>query len=84
MNSKHFDAWKRSHHIETGDVDIADAVMEQITRRTCKRSSLRSLSDLLLFNLIQAKTCLRICVLGFGALAGLLRMMSLAYYALFA
>jgi len=84
MNNKHYNAWKRSHHIEMHDFDIADAVMEQITRRACKRSSLRSLSDLLLSNLIQPKRYVRICVVAFGGLAGLIRMMSLAYYALFA
>jgi len=84
MNNEHYEAWKRSHHIETSDFDISDAVMEQITRTTCKRNSLRSLSDLLLLNLIQAKTCVRIGVLAFGALAGVIRITLLAYYALFA
>lgn len=84
MNSKHYEAWKKSHQIETGDLDIVDSVMEQVTRRACQKSSLRNLSDLLLLNLIQAKTCVRICMVASGALAGLIRMMFLAYYALFA
>lgn len=84
MNNIHYDAWKRSHQIETSDFDIADAVMEQITRKACKKSSLRSVPDLLLSNLIQPGVCVRICVVAFGAVAGVVRMMFVAYYALFA
>ena len=84
MNSKYYEAWKTSHQIETSDFDIADAVMEHVTRKACKQSVLKSSLDLLLLNLIQAKACVRICVLICGALAGLLRMMFVVYYALFA
>jgi hypothetical protein len=83
MNSKHYEAWKKSHQIETSDFDIVDSVMEQVTRRTCQKSSLRNLSEILLSNLIQTKTCIRIFVVASGALAGLIRMMFLTYYALF-
>ena len=84
MNSKHYDAWKKSHQIAASEVDISDAVMEQLTRKACRHSSLKSSLGMLLLNRIQARVCVRICVIVAGALAGLLRSMFVVYYALFA
>ncbi|MHC4743014.1 MAG: hypothetical protein ACYS8Z_13950 [Planctomycetota bacterium] len=83
MNGKHYEAWKQSRQIETGDVDIADAVMERISLKVRRQSHFKRPLNLLLLNFIQAKAFVRICVLASGAVAGLLRMMFAAYYALF-
>ena len=84
MNSKHYDVWKKSRQIEARDFDIADAVMEQVNRKTCRESGLKSSLNSLLASLINAGAFVRACVVVSGALAGLLRMMLVYYYALFA
>lgn len=83
MNSEHYDAWKKSRQIQTSDVDIADAVMERISLELPKKGGLKRPRDSILLNFIQNKACLRISVVCSGALAGLLRMIFTAYYALF-
>ena len=83
MNNRHYEVWKKSRQIEIRDVDIADAVMERISLNVRKKSGFKRPLDLLLLNFIQTKAYLRICVVFSGALAGLLRMIFAAYYALF-
>ena len=83
MNTDQYDMWIEGHQAEMTDFDITDAVMDRIAKSTHKESILDKMRNWFLLNLYQAKASVRACVLAFGALAGVLRMMFVVYYALF-
>ncbi len=75
--------WIKSHQLEKTDFDITDSVMEQIAKETNKPNLLQRAWQIFLFDLLQTKALLRAFVLISGAIAGLLRMIFVVYYALF-
>lgn len=83
MNTNHYDMWIKSHQLEKTDFDITDSVMEQIAKETNKPNLLQRAWQIFLFDLLQTKALLRAFVLISGAIAGLLRMIFVVYYALF-
>ncbi len=83
MNTKQYEMWIENHQTETGDFDITDAVMRRIAQKRRRQSVLDKVRQWYLLNLLQAKALVRVCVLVSGAMAGLLRMMFVVYYALF-
>ena len=83
MNTEQYDMWIESRQAEMTEFDITDAVMGRIAQNAQKESILDKVRNWFLMNLYQAKASVRACVLAFGALAGVLRMMFVVYYALF-
>ena len=83
MNTDQYDMWIESHQAEMTEFDITDAVMDRIAQKSQKESIFDKTKNWFLLNLYQAKASVRACVLAFGALAGVLRMMFVVYYALF-
>jgi hypothetical protein len=83
MNTDQYDMWIESRQVQMTDFDITDAVMDRIAQNTRKESILDKVRNWFLLNLYQAKASVRACVLAFGALAGVLRMVFVVYYALF-
>lgn len=84
MNTKQYEMWIENHQTETGGFDITDAVMRRIAQKRRRQSVLDKVRQWYLLNLLQAKALVRVCVLVSGAMAGLLRMTFVVYYALFA
>ncbi len=83
MNTDQYDMWIESRQAQKTNFDITDAVMDRIAENTHKESIPDKVRNWFLLNLYQAKASVRACVLAFGALAGVLRMMFVVYYALF-
>ena len=84
MKAEYYEAWKQSHQINPYDIDIADAVINQITCRAGNSRILSRVEDVCLLNWIQAKVCIRTCILILGALLGALRLLVQVYSVLFA
>jgi len=84
MNTKQYEMWIKNHQAETGDFDITDAVMRRVAQKRRRQSVPDKVRQWYLLNLLQAKALVRVCVLVTGAVAGLLRMMFVVSYALFA
>ena len=84
MNTTNYDMWIKNHQLEKTDFDITDSLMEQIAKETHKPNIIQRAWQVFLFDLLPTKALLRYCVLVSGAIAGLLRMIFVVYYALFA
>lgn len=84
MNTSNYDNWIKSHQLEKTDFDITNSVMEQIAIETRKPNIIQRAWHVFLFDLLPTKALLRYSVLVSGAIAGVLRMIFVIYYALFA
>lgn len=83
MNTELYDTWIKSHRVEDGDINIADAVMGRISEKAHKPNMPRQTWETILLDFMQAKVHVRACVLVSGAFMGLLRMSIQIYSVLF-
>lgn len=83
MNTELYDKWTKSHQIENGEINIADAVMTRVTEKVHKPNALKQTWESILLDMMQAKVFVRGCVLASGALMGILRMAFQMYSMLF-
>ena len=81
MNTQHYDLWIRNRQVNTEVIDLTEATMASITRP--KPTLWGRIGDPGLPTLIKPNAFLKACVLAFGAVTGLLRMVFAVYYALF-
>ena len=84
MNNSNYENWIKTHQLEYADFDITDSVMQQIAIETRKPNIIQRTWEVFVFDLLPTKALLRYSVLVSGAIAGLLRMIFVVYYALFA
>lgn len=82
MNTEHYNNWIKSHQIENG-IDISDAVMSGITKKSQEPTVVKQTYETVFLNLVQANGFVRACVLAFGAVIGVSRMIFQIYSALF-
>lgn len=81
MNPELYNKWVTSHQAK--DIDIADAVMSQITQKAHRPNVFEETCEHILLDLTQTKILVRACVLTSGAVLGLLRMGFQMYSVLF-
>ncbi len=75
MNTDLYEAWKQSHQIPLGDLDVCDAVMRKIAEEDFRPSILRRAWEAFLLNMCEAKGLAQACVLFLGALLGAARIL---------
>ncbi|MCP4453308.1 MAG: hypothetical protein GY809_17755 [Planctomycetes bacterium] len=81
MNTQHYDLWIKHHQMNPEIIDIADATMASITQP--KQTLLARAYNSCPAYLIRPNDLLKWCMIVFGAVTGLLRMVCFVYYALF-
>ena len=83
MNPGQYNKWIKSHQSQTGQGNVADVVMSRITQQADKPGLLEKTWEMVLLDLIQIRTWVRMCVLISGAGIGILRMFMQIYSVLF-
>ena len=76
-----YDLWIKHHQMNPEVIDLTEATMASITQP--KRTMSTRVCDSCLSYLIKPNDLLKGCMLVFGAVTGLLRMVFFVYYALF-
>ncbi|NQV34798.1 MAG: hypothetical protein HQ515_19045 [Phycisphaeraceae bacterium] len=81
MNTQHYDLWIENHQMNPEVIDLTEATMASITetKRTLWARAFEPWPHIL----IRPNDFLKGCMLAFGAVTGLLRMVFFVYYALF-
>jgi hypothetical protein len=82
MNTQQYDLWIEHHQMNPEVIDIMDVTMASITQP--RQTLLARVCDSPLPYLVRPNAILKGCMLTFGAVTGLLRMVFFVYYALFA
>ena len=74
MDDQHYETWKMSHRIQSGEVDIAHAVMQRITQQKSKPNRMKQAWEVSLLNLFETRSLVQATMLFLGALLGAIRL----------